>query len=45
MAEKLIDDQLGKILACGLHVPRKAILTRYGCGLSLATPTVSYFGY
>ena len=45
MAEKkLIDDQSEKNLVCGLQVPGKAILTRYGCGMSFATPTVSHFG-
>ena len=38
------DNQLSiwqKILECGLQVPEKALLTRYGCGLALATPIVS----
>ena len=43
--KKLIRDQLGKILACGLQLPGKALLTEYGCGLVIATTTGSCFGY
>ena len=37
----MINDQSGKNMECGLQVPEKALLTRYGCGLALATPIVS----
>ena len=43
--KKLIRDQSGKKFVCSLQVPGKELLTPYVCGLAIATPTGSCFGY